>query len=103
MDLPFDTKLADDTLASSREREEEDVANILSAKYGVGYADLSLTAIDTDALRTIPEAEAKEARAAAFARAAHQLSLAVENPNNPALAALIKELEGRDFIVKQFL
>jgi type IV pilus assembly protein PilB len=103
MDLPFDTKLADSTLSSSREREEEDVANIVSGKYGIAYADLSLTAIDTDALRIIPEEKAKEARAAAFARVAQHISVAVENPNNPALAALLEDLTNRGFVVKQFL
>jgi type IV pilus assembly protein PilB len=103
MDLPFDTQKEEETLASTRSREEEDVANILSAKYGLPYADLSLTSIDTDALRTIPEATAREAGVACFARAGKHLSLAVENPNNPALPAILKDLGERNFEVKQFL
>lgn len=103
MDLPFDTSKTDETLASTREREEEDVARIVSAKYGIGYADLSMTAVDTDALRTIPEEKAKLARAAAFAKNAKHLSVAIENPNNPALAPLLAELAARGFEVKQFL
>lgn len=103
MDLPFDTSKTDETLASAREREEEDVARIVSAKYGIGYADLSLTAVDTDALREIPEASAKLARAAAFAKNAKHLSVALENPSNPALAPLLADLAARGFEVKQFL
>src|ERR1700749_213188 len=103
MDLPFDTQKADNTLAATREREEEDVANILSAKYGIGYADLSLTAIDTDALRIIPEERAKEAHAAAFAKTAQHLSVAIANPNNPELAALLSELASRGYEVKEVL
>lgn len=103
MDLPFDTSKTDETLASTREHEEEDVARIVSAKYGIGYADLSLTAVDTDALREIPEEKAKLARAAAFAKSAKHLSVALENPNNPALAPLLAELAARGFEVKQFL
>lgn len=74
MDLPFDTEGETRKLGEVREREEEDVAHILSEKYGMTYADLSLKEIDNDALRTIPEAEARAAETAAFARAGEALS-----------------------------
>ncbi len=103
MDSPFDTEAEDSKLAQVREHEEEDVARILSDKYGMTYADLSLTEIDNDALRTVPEALAREAEAAAFAKTAKSLSLAVHNPNSPALAKLEEELTAREFKVKEFL
>ncbi len=103
MDLPFDTKDAEIKLAEVREREEEDVASILSEKYGMTYTDLSLKEIDNDALRVIPEEEARKAEAAAFAKVSKALSLAVHNPNNPALAALLDDLASRGFTVQQFL
>src|ERR1035437_5376773 len=103
MDLPFDTKYTDRKLAEVKEREEEDVASILSDKYGMPYADLSLKEIDSDALRTITEKVARAAEAAAFAKISKVLSLAVHNPNNPALAKLLEELTTRGFAVQQFL
>ena len=103
MDLPFDTKLAEEKLAEVREREEEDVARILSEKYGIPYADLALKQIDNDALRVIPEASARAAEAAAFAKAAKALSVAIHNPNNPALAKLTADLAERGFSVNTFL
>ena len=103
MDLPFDTEGTESKLAEVREREEEDVASILSAKYGMPYADLSLTQIDSDALRLIPEAEARIAEAVAFAKISKEVSLAVHNPNNPALAKLIERLQGLGFELRQFL
>src|SRR3989344_9165337 len=103
MDPHFDTKSEDAKLAQVHEREEEDVARILSDKYGISYADLSLMEIDNDALRTIPESEAREAEAVAFAKTAKELSLAVHNPHNPALAKLKEELLVREFKVKEFL
>ena len=103
MDLPFDTKKTDVTLADAREREEEDVASILSEKYGIPYIDLSLREIDSDALRIIKEADARKASAAAFANISKVVSLAVHNPNNPALAELLADLKSRGFIVNQFL
>ena len=103
MDSHFDTEAEDTKLAQVREHEEEDVARILSDKYGIAYADLSLMDIDNDALRTIPEAAAREADAAAFAKTAKILSLAVHNPNNPSLTKLKEDLVSRDFTVKEFL
>lgn len=103
MDLPFDTKKEDAQIAHLREREEEDVIQILSQKYGLPYADLSLKDIDADALRVIPEALAREAEAAAFERVAHTVSVAVHNPNNPALNKLREDLTSREFTIKEFL
>ncbi|KKW47004.1 MAG: hypothetical protein UY97_C0001G0061 [Parcubacteria group bacterium GW2011_GWB1_57_6] len=103
MDSPFDTKSEDAKLAQVREREEEDVARILSEKYGMSYADLSLKQVDNDALRIVPEAQAREAEAAAFAKTAKTLSLAVHNPNNPAFTKLKEDLSAREFKVKEFL
>ncbi len=103
MDLPFDTRSGDAKVAETREREEEDVAHILSEKYGMTYIDLSLKEVDNEALRIIPEEEAREAEAAAFEKVAHALSLAVHNPNNPALAKLESELTERGFTLQKFL
>jgi type IV pilus assembly protein PilB len=103
MDLPFDTKNEDSKLAEVREQEEEDVAQILSSKYGIPYADLSLTEIDNEAIRVIPEAEARLAEAVAFEKTAKNLSVAVHNPNNPSLAKLRDGLKERGFTVHEFL
>ncbi len=103
MDLPFDTQKTDTKLKKIHEREEEDVAQILSQKYGLSYIDLSLKEIDMNALRIISEKVAREAEAVAFDRSIKTLSLAVHNPNNPVLITLIKELTARDFSIKQFL
>ncbi|HVB20293.1 MAG TPA: type II/IV secretion system protein [Candidatus Paceibacterota bacterium] len=103
MDLPFDTKRADTELARIHEREEEDVARILSEKYGLEYTDLSLEKIDNDALRIIPEETARLTESAAFAKTARDLSLAIHSPNNPALAKLEADLTERGFSLKKFL
>ncbi len=103
MDLPFDTKHEEAKLNEIREREEEDVARILSEKYGILYIDLSLKQIDSDALRIIPEAAARAAEAIAFAKAAKVLSLAIHNPNNPALEKLSVDLAERGYSTHTFL
>ena len=103
MSLSFDTKGEETKLTAAREREEEDIARILSDKYGLGYVDLSLIPIDTDALRTIAEDKARATEAIAFERAGVHLSLAVHNPGNPSLPSLLNDLKNRNFVVKQFL
>lgn len=103
MDSHFDTDRENAELAQAHEREEEDVARILSEKYDMTYVDLSLKEIDNEALRIILEAEARSAEAAAFMKTAKTLSLAVHNPNNPALAKLEADLASRGFVVQKFL
>ncbi|MFA6969439.1 MAG: GspE/PulE family protein [Candidatus Paceibacterota bacterium] len=103
MDLPFNPTGADAKLAQVREREEEDVARILSEKYGMTYVDLSLKEIDNEALRIIPEEAARLADAAGFAKVAKTLSLAVHNPNNPTLAKLEQDLAERGFSLQKYL
>ncbi len=103
MDLPFDTKKQEETVARAREHEEEDVAHILSEKYGATYADLSLKEIDSEALRVIPEERARLVEAAAFMKTAKTVSLAIHNPNNPELPKLIEELTARGFLIQKFL
>ena len=103
MDLPFDPRATDIKVAETREREEEDVARILSDKYGMQYTDLTMVLIDSDALRIITEKEAREAGAVAFAKTGKNLSLAIHNPNNPAYVSLAADLESRGFTLEKFL
>ncbi len=102
MDLPFDSERTTRKLAEVHEQEEEDLTRILSEKYAIPYTDLSLHAVDVEALRTIPEEKARAAEAAAFARTAEDLSLAIHNPNNPTLAELRTELTQNGFQVREF-
>lgn len=86
-----------------KRREEEELAQMLSQKYGVEYVDLTLSAINTDALRVIPEAEAKDAEAAAFGRVNKRLSVAVRAPENPKVKALAQKLTEQGYEVVLFM
>ncbi|MDB5189298.1 MAG: pilB1 [Parcubacteria group bacterium] len=103
MPLPFDTDAEDQKLATIREREEEDVARILSEKYGFGYTDLTMIPINMDALRLLPEAKARETEAVVFDKNGKHLSLAIVNPNNPTLVKLVQEFEDDNYILEKFL
>ncbi|MEK7601868.1 MAG: GspE/PulE family protein [Patescibacteria group bacterium] len=103
MSLPFDTDAEDAKLGAIREREEEDLARILSEKYQLTYSDLSVFPVNMDALRLVPEAEAKAAEAVVFDKNGKHLSLALRNPQNEALKKLESSLTERGFILDKFL
>ena len=86
-----------------RKREEEELAQVLSGKYGVQYVDLSLVAVNVDALRVLTEAEAKEAEAAAFGRVGKKLSVAVRAPENPKVKALVNKLHELGYDVTLYM
>lgn len=98
----FDTTAQDEKLARIREAEEEDLARILSDKYGLSYTDLSVVPVSVEALRLIAEEKARAGEIVAFEKAAKQVSVALRNPQNPALPEIFSELESRGFILKKF-
>ncbi|MBP9711254.1 MAG: Flp pilus assembly complex ATPase component TadA [Candidatus Pacebacteria bacterium] len=86
-----------------RKREAEELAQLLSQKYGVEYVDLSLIAINTDALRLIPEQEARAAEAAVFGRVGKRITVAARSPENPKVKGLVQKLEGLGYEVTMFI
>jgi hypothetical protein len=54
----FDEEKQIKKLNELRKDEEENLARVLSEKYGVNYIDLATVAVNSDALRVVPEAEA---------------------------------------------
>ena len=101
--MPFNTDAEDQKLAGIREREEEDLAHILSEKYKLTYTDLSVMPVNVDALRIIPEKEAREAEVVAFDKNGKHVSLAVRNPQNQALPSVLAHLDELGFVVDQFM
>ena len=94
---------ADARISFLRKKEEEDLARILSKKYGVEYVDLSLVAVNTDALRVVTEAVARTTEVAAFGRIGKRLSLAVRAPEHPAVKQLVQKLTDDGYVVTVFM
>ncbi len=84
-------------------REEEDLAQVLSGKYGISYTDLTQLSINTDALRLIPEDQARAAEVAAFQKIGKKLSVAVRSPQAEKVAPVIEDLKNRSYEVTQFI
>lgn len=97
------TSQTEDRLEQLKRKEEEDLAQILSERYGYSYVNLAGISIDTDALRIIPEERAKNANIAAFTLNNKKINLAIKSPNKPETINEIKELENRGYIVEIYL
>lgn len=80
-----------------RRKEEEDLAQVLSSKYGVNYLDLTRVSINTDALRLIPEATAREVEAAVIDRVGKKLTLAVRAPSKQEVLDMVGNLKDRGY------
>ena len=103
MPLPFDTEAEDQKLASLRIREEEDLAEVLSSKYGLTYADLSITPVNVDAIRLLSEEEARRSESAVFDKNGKHVSLAIRNPQNVYIDEVQKSLTDRGYILDTYL
>jgi type IV pilus assembly protein PilB len=94
---------AERSLEDLKAHEEEELAQILSSKYGIGYVDLTRISINTDALRIIPEARAREAECVAYDVVGKRVSLAVRSPQQNKLPDVLADLEKNNFEVKEFM
>lgn len=91
--VQFNEKKQEERLEEIHRKEEEQLAQILSAKYGVDYADLTSKSIDTDALRLVPEEEARKSEIAAFHKIAKRILVAMRAPERPDSLQSLQKLE----------
>ena len=103
MTTQFNEKKSDERLQELRSREEEALAEMLSGKYGVEYVDLTSKSIDSDALRLVPEVEARAAEVAAFHRLNKSLFVAMRAPERADSLAAIQNLEHLGYAVRRFI
>ncbi|MEK7063644.1 MAG: ATPase, T2SS/T4P/T4SS family [Patescibacteria group bacterium] len=98
-----DNDLKDLKLDELHRREEEELASILSQKYGAEYIDLSRVTINSEALRLITEPEARAAEVAAFDIVGRKISLAMRSPANPAVTAIKEALTKRNYDTANYM
>ena len=101
--VKFDESEQEERLAELHQKEEEELARILSGKYSVKYIDLSQTSINTDALRLIKEEDARNNEVALFHKVSKKLSLAVRAPNRKEIEIVVKDLEKLGYEVDVFM
>ncbi len=103
MSTHFDTNAEDEKLKGIYAVEEEDLARVLAEKYRLPYVDINLYPVNMDALRLIPESEARLAEAVMFDKNGKHVLLALRSPENEAVNKLMHDLELRGFIVERHL
>ncbi|MDP3958299.1 MAG: ATPase, T2SS/T4P/T4SS family [bacterium] len=88
----------DKRLEELREKEEEELVQTLSDKYGIPYIDLSTVSIETEGLKAIPEAEARKLGMAAFKAVGRELYVALLAPNRDGVSLMLEELKSKKFV-----
>ncbi len=101
--IQFDEDKQKGKMAELLKREEEEVVQLLSAKYGLGYVDLSVTLINTDALRLIDEKTARENKVAAFSLVDKKVKVAARNPETDEIKGIMEELKTKGYAPTLFI
>lgn len=99
----FDERKQDERLHELHAREEEQLAEMLAQKYGIEYVDLTSKSIDTDALRVIPEEEARATEIAAFHKINKKIFVAMRAPERPDSLTIVKNVERLGYEVQRFI
>jgi len=87
----FDDEKQKKQLDDLHKREEEQlIATLAESKYGIPYIDLYSHVVDNEALRAIPEKEAREEKVAPFKLTGQNVLIAVRSPS-PELLQKLKE------------
>lgn len=93
--IQFDEEKQNKQIKDLHKKEEEELAQQLSGKYGVEYVDLTTVPIQTDALRIIEETKSRDAKIVAFHLVDKKVSVAVISPHIDKTIEVMKELEGK--------
>lgn len=78
--------------------EEENLTQILSAKYKLPYLDLSKGLVNRDALRILSEEKARQAKIAVFNLVDKKAHIGIQSPNNEKSQEIIEELKQKGFV-----
>lgn len=101
--VTFDEEKRESNIAELRVKEQENLAQVLSEKYGLPYTDLSLVPTNIDALKEVNEKEAREAKIAPFRVKGKTLHIAILSPRDEKTATALQELKNRGFAITLYI
>ncbi len=101
--VTFDDEKEKKDLAEVRHREEEELIQFLAEKHGIPYIDLTLHPIESDALRIVPETEARAAKLAPFSINGKKVSVAIFTPNTKEVQTLLKKLQTAGYELELYM
>jgi type IV pilus assembly protein PilB len=97
MSITFDEDKQNRKLNDLLHKEEEDLVQILSGKYGLEYVNLLATPVNTDALRLIQEQTARDNKVAAYALINKKVKVALRNPQDEKVLEVIEGLKTKGY------
>lgn len=93
MTINFDEDKQKKWVKDLREKEEENLAQTMSSRYGISYLDLTVTPINIDSLRALSELESREGQMCVFNEIDKNLSVGVLSPQNPKTIEILNRLK----------
>lgn len=99
----FEEEKSNRRLNQLRRKEAEDSTKLLADSYGMDSVNLSVVAIEIDALKILPESKARRGELVIFQTAGKHLKIAVRNPKKEETLALLKELSDARYTYETFL
>lgn len=103
MTIQFDEDKQKQKLSLLRQKQEEEFIQNLSSSLNIPYTTLTEAEIDLDALRTIPEQQAREAKVVIFSNIDKKIKLAAFSPEAPKTKEIIDKLTNDGFSINLFL
>jgi type IV pilus assembly protein PilB len=97
MTIQFDEDKQKRRIDELLHKEEEDLVQMLSGKYGLEYVNLQVTTVNNDALRLIDEETARAAQVAAFAIVNKNIKVAARNPEDEKTLAVLEGLKTKGY------
>ncbi len=101
--IKFDEEKQIKQLEELKAKEEEELAQVLSQKYGLGYVDLQGQPINTDALKLISEQESRENKIAAFDILDKKVKVAILTPNDEKTQQSLRKLESEGYMLSIYM
>ncbi|NTV22640.1 MAG: type II/IV secretion system protein [Candidatus Yonathbacteria bacterium] len=93
----FQDPKQDERFRELQKKEQEDLVVMLAERHGFPHTRLSTATINTDALRLIPEAEARKANVAPFALIGKRVKVGATSPTSPETLAIVDDLSRRGY------
>src|SRR3989344_6647873 len=103
MTITFDEDKQKRKLNELLHKEEEDLVQILAAKYGVEYINLTGTPVNSDALKLVNEQTARSAKVAGFALIDKKVKLAARNPQDEKVTEIVNGLKSKGYLPEIYI
>ena len=97
MTIQFDEDKQNQRLDNLHHQEEEDLVQMISAKYNVEYVNLVNTPVNTDALRLVDEQTSRTALVAGFALINKKVKIAARNPSDQKVLAVLETIKTKGY------